>query len=161
MTNENDFLNPDAQVSAGAEEQDSLVLDLDSIDEDAPSMEALPPGVYSCVVENTEYGLSQRSGNPMITWVFRVTDPQYENRLLFYHTTLHDRTGQSRMKRVLARVVPDVASGKFSPRQFADEGVAIGMPCRVKVKVRPYEGQKRNNVTEVLPPTEAGTFLDE
>ena len=158
----NDFLNPDAQVSMGEEtEADGMVIDLDEVDESAPTFEAMPPGVYDCVVDNTDFGMSQRSGNPMITWVFRVVDPQYENRLLFYHTTLHDKRGQGQFKRTLARVVPDAAKGKLIPKQFAEEGTAVGMPCRVKVNVRPYEGQKRNNVKEVLPPADAGSFLDE
>jgi len=167
MANEDSFLNPDEQtINLGKDdkgsEMDNMVLNLDDVDESAPDFEALPPGVYNCIVENTEFGPSSKD-NPMITWVFKVLDPQYENRLLFYHTTLHNNQGIRRLKRTLSRVCPDVDMTKFNPKTFCDEGQALGLPCRVKIRIRPYQGQKRNDVTDVLPPTEGGggSFLDE
>jgi len=164
------FLNPDAdevnlfKTPAGSsknEDLDSLILDLDSTDADAPRFEALPPGVYTCVVDNTEYGPSSKA-NPMITWVFKVIDPAYEGRLLFTYTVLNNDAGKNRLKRMLTRIVPDLPLGEFSPRKFVDEAQAVGMLCRVKVRVRPYQGQKRNEITDVLPALEntGGSFLD-
>lgn len=158
-----DFLNPDEQTGNDAMnlEDDGLVLNLDGVDEEMPGFEALPPGTYDCVVENTEFAPSSK-GNPMITWVFKVIDPQYDGRLLFYHTVLNSDAGLSRLKRTLIRVVPDINMGEFRPNAFCNEGQALGYPCRVKVSVKPYQGQKRNNVTDVLPPSEgAGSFLGE
>jgi len=158
---EKDFLNPDESMNLQTSEGDNLVLNLEDVDESAPSFEALPPGVYDCVVENTDFGPSQRSNRPMITWVFKVVDPQYEGRLLFNHTVIDDTRGQQRLKQILTRVLPDIDLKQFNPTRFCDEGTAIGYPCRVKVNVRPYQGQKRNNVQDVLPPAEGGNFLDE
>lgn len=159
-----DDLDPDAQLfrsqSDGGDE-DNLVLNLAGVSEDRPALEALPPGIYDAIVENTEFG-SSSNGNPMITWIFRVTDPRYEGRLLFFHTVLNSEVGQSRLKRTLLRVCPDIDLTEFRPKKFCDEGVALGLPCRVKVRVRPYQGRKSNNVVDVLPPqAEGGTFLDQ
>lgn len=139
---------------------DNLVLNLDSVDENSGGFEALPPGVYNCIVENVEYGNSKKSNNPMITWTFKVVDEQYENRLLFYHTVLTQDIGVANLKKTLIRVCPDVDMSQFKPRDFADNGDALGLPCRVKVKIKPYNGEKRNSVTEVLAPAAAeGSFL--
>lgn len=156
---EKDFLNPDDQEVAGVDEG-NMVLNLEDIDEEGPAYEAIPAGVYDAIVENTEFGLSSNQ-NPMITWVFKVLHPEYEGRLLFNHTTLNHERGRQNLKRTLVRVVPDVDLKTFNPQKFCDEGVAIGYPCRVKVRIRPYQGQKRNEVQEVLPPSEGGSFLDE
>jgi len=163
MSNEMDFLNPDAQPAGGggSDPQENMVLNLDDVSEDMPAFEALPPGIYDCIVENTEFTTSSK-GNPMITWVFKVVDPQYVGRLLFNHTVLNNETGLSRLKRVLVRVVPDADLSGFNPRAFCDEGIALGLPCRVKVRIRPYQGQRRNDVTDVLAPAQGeGAFLDE
>lgn len=156
-----DFLNPDDNIdlTAGADEE-SMVLNLDEVNEN-PEFEVLAPGVYDCVIENTEFGKSS-NGNPMITWIFKVTDPQYAGRLLYNHTTLNNEVGLGRLKKILARVLPHVSLAEFRPREFCDSGDALGYPCRVKVRIRPYEGKKRNNVQDVLAPADTGAgFLDE
>ncbi len=165
MAKDKDLLNPDEELdlsggSAGKDSGDSMVLDLNDVDEEGPGFEAMPPGVYNCIVENAEFGPSSK-GNPMITWVFKVIDPQYEGRLLFNHTTLNNDVGKSRLKRLLARVVPDVDMGAFNPAAFCDGGEALGLPCRVKVRIKAYQGQKRNDVTDVLPPAEGSSFMDD
>jgi len=156
-----DFLNPDENLDLTADDntQDNLVLNLEDAKE--TTFEALPPGVYNCVIENVEFGNSS-NGNPMLTWVFKVTDPLYEGRFLYNHTTLNNDVGLGRLKKLLTRVLPDIDISEFKPRQFCDEGSALGSPCRVKVRVRMYQGEKRNNVQDVLPPQESGSsFLDE
>jgi len=160
-----DFLNPDAEV--GLEENvdsgnDNLVLNLDGVSEDLPKFEAIPPGVYDAVVENVEFGYSQNSGNPMLTFQFRITDERFENRMLFYHTVLNKDSGLSRLKRLLVKVAPNIPLSNFNPASFADEGEILGYPCRLKVNIRPYKGEKRNNIVDVLAPEESPTgFLDE
>lgn len=155
MMNEKDMLNPDENMDLsegqGGNENENLVLNLDDVDEKGPGFEALKPGVYDCVIENTEFGESKK-GNPMITWVLKVTDPNYEGRLLFNHTTLNNNMGIARLKRILVRVVPDVDLAQFNPKAFCDNGEAIGLPCRAKVSIQNYQGEKRNNVKEILPP---------
>ncbi len=157
-------LNPDVDLMLGGSEldEDNLVLDLDNVSEEMPELEALPSGIYNVVIENTEYRVSERSSNPMISWTFRVLDEPYDGRLLFYHTVLNKESGLVRLKQLMVRVLPDIPLSGFKPKAFCDEGVALGRPCRVKVNVRPYQGKRRNNVTDVLAPAdEMGSFLDE
>jgi hypothetical protein len=157
-----DFLNPDAQVAAPADEADALVLNLNDVDEEAGTYEAIPAGIYNCIVENTEFGPSSK-GNPMISWTFKVIDPQYEGRFLFYHTVLNSEAGKGRLKKLLLRVAPDVDLGSLSPKKLCEEGVVLGLPCRVKTRIKPYQGEKRNDTQDVLAPLSDGEagFLDE
>lgn len=161
MTNEFDALmgNGNAGTTGDTNNQGAgLVLDLGSVDENRPAFEAMPPGVYNAVVENVEFKESS-TGNPMLSWQFTITDPEFNNRKVFNHTVLNKEAGLASLKRTLIRVLPDFPLGSFNPEQFADEGVAIGRECRVKLNVRPYNGEKRNNVTDVLAPETGSDFL--
>lgn len=161
-----DFLNPDEMADAAgyfeeSQQLDNLTLNLDDVSEDLPKFEAMPPGVYDAIIDNVEFGPSKNSGNPMLTFTFRIMDPQYEGRLQFYHTVLNKESGLSRLKRLLVRVCSDIDLGEFNPRKFADEGEALGLPCRVKINVKAYQGSKRNNITDVLAPDESAVgYLD-
>lgn len=139
----------------------NLVLDLEGTSDELPKFEPIPPGVYDAVVENVEFGPSQNSGNPMLTWQFRVTQTPYENRTLFFWTVLNSEFGVRMLKRILVRIAPDISLSNFSPKVFAESGAALGLPCRLKVAVRPYQGERRNNVKDVLPPQSVDTFFDE
>ena len=159
-------LDPDEElglIGGGAAEEDdeSMVLNLADVDESLPKYEALPAGTYDAQVQDVVYERS-KNNNPMLTWVLRVTTPEYEGRLLFTHFVLNSEAGKSRLKRALLAVCPDVDMTTFNPKKFADEGVALERPCRVKVRVRPYQGERRNQVTEILPPADGGGtgFLD-
>lgn len=149
----------DDAMGGGYEDgDDGIVIDLDDVDESMPSFVALPPGIYNAVVENVEYGPS-KAGNPMLTWTFTLTDEQYKNRKMFYHNTLNKEAGIAGMKRTLVRLLPGLSFSNFKPKLFADEGTAIGAECRLKLNVKPYLGEKRNNVVDVLA-SAAGGFLD-
>ena len=166
----NDFLDPDEQAAlmgTGSVPGERMVLDLENVDDSGPTFEALPPATYPCIVENVEFTKS-KAGNPMLVWTFKVTDPQYDGRLLFNHHVLNNEIGKSRLKQSLVRILPEPPLKDFNPAKFAEEGTALGLPCRVKVKIRPYKNpesgqtERRNNVQDVLPPAdEAGAFLDE
>lgn len=146
---------PDEMKNAGVnsgQEEDNLVMDLGAIDETKSDFEVLPAGVYPCIIENAEYKMSQSSGNPMIAWVFKVVHPEYENRLLFYHTVLNKESGLKRLKKLLMRVCPDVNLSTFQPKSFCDQGTALGRMCGVKIRVKNDQGERKNDVTDVLAP---------
>lgn len=159
MSNEFDALmNGTAGTTGTSEQGGGLVLDLGGVDENKPAFEAMPPGTYPAVVDNVEFKESS-TGNPMLSWTFTITDAEYENRKVFFHTVLNKDAGLASLKRTLIRVLPDFPLGQFNPQSFADEGIAIGRDCRVKLNVRPYNGEKRNNVQDVLAPETGGDFL--
>lgn len=142
-----------------AADADNLVLNLADVEEKSAGFEALPAGIYEAVIEGTEFKTSA-NGNPMIAWQFTITEAPYTNRRIFTHTVLNNPTGVSILKKILVRVLPDQDLTGFKPASFCDNGVAIGMPCRLKLKIKVYKGERRNEVSEVLAATSGGSFLD-
>jgi len=156
----NDGFNDNVNLNGYDADSDNLVMNLNDVDENKGGFEALPPGVYDALIENTEYGISANGGNPMITWQFRITDGEYANRMQFTHTVLNKELGVATLKKIIIRCVPEVDMGSFNPKKFCDEGTALGFACRLKLKIDLYKGEKRNRVVEVLAPASTEGFLD-
>ncbi|MBT9167372.1 MAG: hypothetical protein DDT19_00701 [Syntrophomonadaceae bacterium] len=140
----------------GAANDDSMVLNLDDVNEGAPEFELLPAGLYNAIIENTEFGNSKSSGNPQISWTFSITDPRFLNRRMFYYTVLNKESGLARLKRLLIRVMPDVDVKRFHPGRFCEEGIALGRECRIKVRISTRKNrdtgrsEPANSITDVL-----------
>lgn len=126
-----------------------LLIDLTNVEEDA-GFEVLPRGIYDCVVSNLSFEYSQASGNPMWTWELEVEEGEFASRKLFTHTVFKG-AGLGRTKRTISRVAPELLEAAFDPEEIADKGTMLGKRCRARVDVKPYEGQPRNNVKDVLP----------
>ena len=137
---------------------ENLVLNLDAVEE-SKGFEALPKGTYSAIVDDCEFGESSK-GSPMITWKFKIDSEEYGKRTMFYYTVLDQAFGLSNLKKTLIALGTDVDLSSFNPAEFCDAGEAIGIPVMLKVGIQKYEGEKRNNVKEVLPAEEAGSFMD-
>lgn len=134
------------------------VLDLSDVPDNI-EFEVWPSGLYDAVVDDVEYGRSQRSNSPMLTWKLQVNRGDGKTRILYYYTTLSG-DGLSRTKRSLVRVAPDIDLRNFVPQ---DAGLLLsGKYCQAKVKVSTYEGSRRNQVSDILPAREGQTdsFLD-
>lgn len=132
------------------------MIDFSGVDENAGGFEVLPRGIYDVIVDNVEYGISQRSGNPMWTWTFELDGGDFAGRKLFFHTVLTPEQ-LGRTKKVLSRVAPEMLTVPIDPQVVADEGLLLGKRARCRVDIRKYEGEDRNNVRDVLPPNaEAG-----
>lgn len=138
---------------------ENLVMDLNEVDEKKSGFEALPAGIYNAYIDEAEFGYSATANNPMITWKFKVTDEPYANRLLFYHTVLNTDMGKASLKKLIMRVCPETDMSAFNPKTFCSEGTAIGLPCRVKIKIDIYKGEKKNSVKDVLSAESEGAFL--
>lgn len=130
-------------------EDDAALVDLSNVGDSG--FECLPRGIYSAIVDECTYGRSQRSDNPMWTWVFEVSEGDYAGRKLFYHTPFMEST-MPRVKKIVGILAPELLSTKFNPEALADESFFAGKPIRVRVDIRKYEGVNRNNVRDVLPP---------
>jgi len=118
--------------------------------------EVLPAGIYRATVDSVEFGYSQRSGNPMLTWTFKLHLADGRERTQFYHTVLTDQ-GLPRLKRTIMRLAP-FANEEVNLRAFQPEDAGVlftGTPCRVRLRIQNYEGQQRNSISDVLPPDEA------
>lgn len=139
------------QEGATFEDGDDLIIDMSSVDENAGGFQILPRGIYPCIVDNVDFGASKNSGNPMFTWTFEVSEGDFANRKLFFHSVLTAEQ-MPRLKKILQRIAPELLEGPFNAREVADQGSLVGKSCRVRVDIRKYEGEDRNNVRDVLPP---------
>src|SRR5690606_35678658 len=119
----------------------------------------IPRGTYPVVVDDLEFTYSQNSGNPMWTWKLKIESGEFADRVLFFHTSFTPKM-QPRLKSSLQRVAPELARGALNPQQVADDGLMLGLRAQARVDVRMYEGQRRNNVKDLLAPkAEEGGFM--
>lgn len=135
---------------------DTLYVSLGEVDDSG--FKPVPRGLYDVALAQLDFGFSQRSNNPMWTWIWEVEDGEHSGRKFFYHTVFNEG-GFPRVKRTLARIKTDdgyeaelLAAPRFSPEQVANEGRLLGARARIRVDIRKYEGQNRNNVRDILPP---------
>jgi hypothetical protein len=164
----NKGVDPDSGDSSAEmeyEEGEGLLVDLSGTTEDT-RYPVIPRGIYDAELLEMEYGRSQRSNNPMWTTIWELTSDKLANKdgqqpRVWLHLTFSDG-GLPRVKRALARMKCDddfnktLLEGKFDPQRVADEGRMIGARARLRIDVRRYEGQNRNQVRDVLPPAEGG-----
>lgn len=143
----------DMSSGAGFENSDDDVIDMSGIDENASGFQVIPRGTYDAIVDDVTHGVSQRSGNKMWTWTLEVTTPEFAGRKLFFHSVLTPEQ-LPRLKKILTRIAPELLEGPFNAREIAEQGVLSGKQLRVRVDIRKYEGQDRNNVKDILPPSE-------
>lgn len=150
-----DFGGADPAQDAGAEvDADGFVVDFSEVPDQA-GFAAIPRGIYEAQVDDCTFGMSQASGNPMWTFKFEVTDGEHARRKLFFHAVFA-ATSMPRTKKLLAVLAPELLTQKFSPAAIADGGILLGRQCRIRVDIRKYQGEDRNNVRDVLPATEGG-----
>ncbi len=162
----NDTTQATAQATPAAEE--TMVFDLNAVEDTAGSFEVLPKGTYDAVIEELEFTRSQTSNDPMIKAVYSIIGGEYEGRKIYDFYMLAGRGAEfsmPRLKQLLLRVCPEVELSQFNPQEFADSGVAINRMCQLKLQVTTqkkgeYKGEKRNNVREILAgQTGSGSFL--
>jgi hypothetical protein len=145
------------------DDDDALVVDMENVEEGS-GFEVRPRGKYPCTIYELEFGRSQRSNNPMWTVTLEVEEGhQYAGSRFFTHVTFNEG-GLPRAKRFLSNIGrSDLAASQFSPKLVADEGELVGLRCTAVVVIRPYEGEKRNSVRDVLAPEgeSEGGFVEE
>jgi len=122
---------------------DSLVVDFNEVEDTA--FEALPKGMYPCVIAECEFGYSQSKGNPMWTMQLEVSEGEYAGRKLFNHLVFKG-AGMGITKQNLARIAPELLESAFSPDDEEVIAAMLGKAVKAKVTVRKYEGEMRNNV---------------
>lgn len=152
------------QVSSD-EDQGGLVFNLDDVKEDS-GFEIIPKGDYPAIVDELELTESASSGSPMFAVKFKITEGEFEGRVVFDYWVLAGKGaefGLGKLKKFLSRVTPEVNLSSFDAQAFSDEGTAINRECTLSLKVTTqkkgeYKGEKRNNVADILAPS-SGSFL--
>ncbi len=134
---------------------DSLMVDLNQVED--VSFEALPRGIYPCVIAECEFSYSQSAGNPMWTLVMEVSDGEYTGRKLFSHLVFAGK-GLPITKRQLSRIAPELFDAPFNPEDDDTIASMLGKNINVKTAPRKYDGEMRDNVRDLFPPSEDGGF---
>ncbi len=144
-----------AAAAVDFSEGNSLMVDFNDVED--VSFEALPRGVYPCVIADCEFTYSQSSGNPMWTLQLELTDGDYAGRKLYSHMVFAGK-GLGITKRQLTRIAPELLEGPFNPEDSEVISSMLGKEVKAKVSVRKYEGEDRNNVQDLFP-NDGGGFL--
>lgn len=140
-----------ADAGAGDQGSEGFVVDFSNVGDQAGFV-AIPRAIYNAVVDDCTYGISQASSNPMWTWKFEIEDGEHKGRKLFFHSVFA-ASSLPRTKKTLGIICPDVlAQGQFSPQAVAESGILLGRRIRIRVDIKPYQGEPRNNVRDVMPP---------
>ncbi len=152
-----DFGTGNDSTADGAAGDDGFVVDFSQVsDQQFP---VLPRGIYDAEIDDLTFGMSQSSGNPMWTTKFEVVHEGKKSKL-FSHAVFTP-AAMPRTKKFVAAVAPELLSaGPFNPKEVAEGGTLLGRKCRIRVDIKPYEGQLRNNVRDVLPPAEGAGSTD-
>jgi Protein of unknown function (DUF669) len=129
-------------------EGDSLVVDFSEVDETA--FEAMPRGLYPCVIAECEFTYSQSGGNPMWTLTLEVSEGEYAGRKLFNHLVFAGK-GLGMTKQQLGRIKPAIIEGPLDPTDEETVASMLGTAVKARVTLRKWEGEMRNNVSGLYP----------
>jgi hypothetical protein len=140
-----DFKFPDDEEYAGMvfEEGGELTVNLADVEE--MKFENVPKGTYNAEVDEATFGMSQSSGQHMITFRMRRTDGEYAGRKLPFYASFSAKALPG-TKANLARISPELASTPFKPRELCDNGYFIGKPVKVRIDLQEYQGEKRSQI---------------
>lgn len=156
----------EGQGMAQEEAAEGTTMQVDLSDTGDSSFPLLPRGIYDLELHDLEFKHSQSSGNPMWEWVFKTANHENEefNGLNQWTYTVFTPNGLPRVKQALKAIRCEVEeddeyrqsllAGPFDPEDVANDGRLVGATCRGKVVQRKFEGEMRNNLTQLLPPAE-------
>jgi hypothetical protein len=118
--------------------------------------EVLPEGEYAVVVQKVVLRDSQSSEYPYLNFTLEVTEPgDYEGRLLWFTSSFHPKA-LWRMKEVFENLGVFEENITFEVEEDGDERLVIkpelaGLPAKAVVKIRPYQGNDKNDVETLIP----------
>ena len=144
-----------AAAAVDFSEGDSLMVDLNEVED--VSFEALPKGIYPCVIAECDFSYSQSAGNPMWTFVMEVSEGDYTGRKLFSHLVFAG-AGLPITKRQLSRIAPELFDAPFNPEDDDTITSMVGKNINVKTQPRKHEGVMRDNVRDLFPASEDAGF---
>jgi hypothetical protein len=147
--------NPESGL-AEDQDDDEFAVDLDQV----KAQPLIPKGIQNCTIIEAEFVRSQASDQPMWALQLQIDDGAYAERKL--RTQLSFSPGaMPRTKKTIQQVFPDIAQmGQFRPKQIADDGILMGRKVRARVDIRTYQGQRNNNVRDLLPVRPGNALVD-
>lgn len=101
-------------------------------------------GIYSVKVEDIE-STESSTGNPLLKWVFVITDGKFKGSKLFENTSLQPQA-LFKLKSVLEGLGVDIPKKAFD----LDITSLIGLTAEVDVVTEKYEGNKKAVIAEYI-----------
>lgn len=114
-------------------------------------LELMPEDIYPATLSAWTYNAKSKSSNdPNVSLEFEVSQGEYEGRKLFRVQSLGAKSLWS-FKRALIRLGtdPDELEGPIDLEDIMPP--LVGAPCHLKVGQHEYDGEMRNNVSNILP----------
>ena len=118
----------------------------------------IPEGPVDGRLASVSQKVGQSSGKPYLEWIFDVTDDDYPGRKLYFNTSLQPQSLWS-LKRMLINafhVDEDALADNFD----LDPEDLVGIDVTLMVTHRAWNGQKRENVENVISSGTTELLLD-
>jgi len=108
----------------------------------------LPQGYYQAMVEKCEETVSKNTRNPMIRWVFSITEPEeFLGRKAYYNTMLA-KNSRWVLKRLLLAL--GYAEDDLEGEVVFEEEDVIGLECTLVIVPDEYDGKPTSRVDAIL-----------
>lgn len=153
MANEKQEISEEQYAGMVFEEGGALTVDLANVQE--LKFEAIPKGIYKAEVDSVDFGNSKSSGSPMFTLQIKITEGDWAGRKLYFYCSFSPKALPG-TKTALMRLKPDLFDKPFQPQMIANSGELIGAPCRIKVDLEDYQGEKRSKIAALMAAGAAG-----
>lgn len=137
---------PGGPSASTASSADEFAVDLTEVE----SSGLMPEGTYRVRCANVEQSVS-KGGNPMFVWDFEVVDGDHSGRILKVFTAITPAA----MWKVAETVVALGIGQTGSVVKFKRSDV-IGKECGAVVEDTEYNGNKRSQISRVIPLSEMG-----
>lgn len=148
-------MTPELYEQSVFEDGGQLVVNLEGVAE--MKFEAIPKGIYEAEVDSVEFGMSNSSGKPMLTFMFAIiNNAEYAGRKLYFYASFSEKA-LAGTKTALLRIDPTIFSGPFRPKDIADQGTLLGKQVRIKVTHEEYNGEQRSRIQSILAPASPGS----
>lgn len=105
-------------------------------------------------ISTIEFGTSKSSGNPMITWTYRV--PSVNNWTIKHYTVT---SGEGKWKAQEAIIAADL--GKEGEKTTLVKRNCIGRRVMIQIKLEEYNGKMQGKVDKVLPHKDGAVVKDD
>ena len=105
---------------------------------------AIPEGVYTVKVNEAELAESQ-TGNPMVKFVFEVTEGKNKGAKLFENCSLQPQA-LFKLKNLLMALGYDIPEGAFD----LEVDDLLDLECQVEVAHEKYEGKTKSRIVEYI-----------
>jgi hypothetical protein len=136
------------------EDGGDLVVNLTEVQE--MKFENVPKGNYLAEIDEATFGMSQQSGNPMITLKWKIVEGEYAGRTLNQFLSFSPRALPG-TKTLVGRIDAALINQAWKPKELCDTGYFLGKQAKIRVDLREYQGEKRSNIVGLISTqTEAG-----